>query len=320
MRRFDVFNGDADGICALHQLRLAEPVHAEIVTGLKHDIALLERVDAAAGDAVTVLDVSLDRNRTALVRLLQRGVSVRYFDHHRAGDIPLHAGLEAHIDASGLACTSELVDRYLGGRFRIWAVVASFGDNFREAALRLAAPLGLDGPQLERRESLGQGLNYNAYGFARDDVLVQPEELYRIVSGHADPFELLEREPAIARLESERRADLARATAIQPVRVSPAHEAWVLPDARWSRRVMGTFANWLVTERPGRAHAVLAPLPPGGYTVSIRAPVGCATSAVDFCRTFPGGGGRVTAAGIECLASERIDEFLAAFAAAYPAS
>ena len=319
MRRFDVFNGDADGICALHQLRLAERVHAELVTGLKHDITLLERVDAAAGDEVTVLDVSLDRNRAALVRLLERGVSVRYFDHHRAGDIPVHRRLEAHIDASGLVCTSELVDRYLGGRFRIWAVVAAFGDNFHGAALRLAAPLGLDAPQLARLESLGQGLNYNAYGFSREDVLIEPEALYGIVSRHADPFELLAREPMVARLETERNADLARAMSLQPLRVSPGHEAWLLPDARWSRRVMGTFANWLVTDRPGRAHAVLAPLPPGGYAVSVRTPSSCATSAVDFCRAFPGGGGRVTAAGIECLAPERMDDFLAAFAAAYPA-
>ena len=39
---YDVFNGDADGICALHQLRLAEPrPTAELVTGVKRDIRLL---------------------------------------------------------------------------------------------------------------------------------------------------------------------------------------------------------------------------------------------------------------------------------------
>ena len=35
MRYFDVFNGDADGICALHQLRLADPLDSTLVTGLK---------------------------------------------------------------------------------------------------------------------------------------------------------------------------------------------------------------------------------------------------------------------------------------------
>lgn len=50
-----MFNGDADGICALHQLRLADPVESEIITGLKRDIALLEHVPAVDGDLVSVL-------------------------------------------------------------------------------------------------------------------------------------------------------------------------------------------------------------------------------------------------------------------------
>jgi hypothetical protein len=72
MRYFDVFNGDADGICALHQIRLAEPAESELVTGVKRDIELLKRVKAGTGDLVTVLDISLDRNRSALLRLLKR--------------------------------------------------------------------------------------------------------------------------------------------------------------------------------------------------------------------------------------------------------
>jgi hypothetical protein len=40
--QIDVFNGDADGICALVQLRLAQPVQSKLVTGVKRDIQLLE--------------------------------------------------------------------------------------------------------------------------------------------------------------------------------------------------------------------------------------------------------------------------------------
>ena len=98
MRRFDVFNGDADGLCALQQLRLAEPADSVLVCGPKRDIELLARVDAGRGDLVTVLDISLDRNRTALQSLLARGVRVRYFDHHYAGVIPRDPLLEAHIE------------------------------------------------------------------------------------------------------------------------------------------------------------------------------------------------------------------------------
>lgn len=55
---FDVFNGDADGICALHQLRLNEPLDSELITGVKRDIELLNRVSVKSGDNVVVLDVS----------------------------------------------------------------------------------------------------------------------------------------------------------------------------------------------------------------------------------------------------------------------
>ena len=38
---YDIFNGDADGLCALQQLRLAEPRTATLVTGTKRDIGAI---------------------------------------------------------------------------------------------------------------------------------------------------------------------------------------------------------------------------------------------------------------------------------------
>ena len=76
MKYIDVFNGDADGICALHQLRLANPVDSTLVTGVKRDISLLKQVKPEGGDRVTVLDISLDKNRDDLVRVLDEGASV----------------------------------------------------------------------------------------------------------------------------------------------------------------------------------------------------------------------------------------------------
>lgn len=86
MRIIDVFNGDADGLCALHQLRLSEPADSELITGPKREISLLQRVDACAGDRVTVLDIALSKNRPALDTLLKAGAHVRYFDHHQPGE------------------------------------------------------------------------------------------------------------------------------------------------------------------------------------------------------------------------------------------
>ena len=64
MTHFDVCNGDADGLCALHQLRLAFPKKSRLITSVKRDIALLHRVSAQSSDTVTVLDISFDVNRS----------------------------------------------------------------------------------------------------------------------------------------------------------------------------------------------------------------------------------------------------------------
>src|SRR3989338_6463664 len=161
---YDVFNGDADGICALHQLRLAFPEANHLITGVKRDLSLLQHVEAASGDEVTVLDLALSQNRDALLAMLDKWVSVRYFDHHVARDIPDHPHLTVMIDTSPDTCTSLLVNRYLSGKHLIWAVVGAFGDNLREAAHKAAEPLGLKPQQLAALRELGEYLNYNGYG------------------------------------------------------------------------------------------------------------------------------------------------------------
>ena len=152
---YDIFNGDADGICALQQLRLEEPRASVLVTGVKRDVRLLERVNAATGDELTVLDISLRSNAADLGRLLDAGARLRWFDHHAAGVPPQHANLKAFIDTAPDTCTSLIVDRYLGGRQRLWAVVAAFGDNLQGPARRAAAELDLEAADLERLRELG---------------------------------------------------------------------------------------------------------------------------------------------------------------------
>jgi len=163
MTLFYAFNGDADGLCALQQLRLVDPRDATLVTGVKRDTGLLRRVSAAAGDEVTVLDVSLDQNRDDLQRILKAGASVRYFDHHYAGELPRHANFEAHIEEAPDVCTSTLVDRHLAGRHRSWAIVAAFGDNLPQLGTAMATKIGIPPATIATMERLGISLNYNAY-------------------------------------------------------------------------------------------------------------------------------------------------------------
>jgi len=315
---YDVFNGDADGLCALQQLRLAEPLPAQLVTGAKRDIALLERPElaaAAGGDRLTVLDISLDRNRAALGRLLARGATVTWFDHHFAGDIPAHPALRAHIDTSPQVCTSILVDRYLNGRFRAWAVAAAFGDGLSEPAHALARTLRLDAADLARLRALGEALNYNGYGDSEADLTIHPAALCAQMRGAADPLRFAAEAPIVRRLMNAMRGDLENAHALEPRHADANGAVYLLPDAAWSRRVSGTFAHALAAGSPQRAHAVLTPNARGGYVVSVRAPRDQPKGADRFCREF-GGGGRSGAAGIDHLPAGALEDFIARFARA----
>jgi hypothetical protein len=317
MTHFDVFNGDADGLCALQQLRLAAPRSAVLVTGVKRDIALLQRVPAGPGDSVTALDISLDVNRAALVALLDLGVAVEYFDHHHAGEIPAHPGLAAHIDGAPDVCTGILVDRHLGGAQRAWAVVAAYGDNLDVPATALAASIGLGDAERAFLRELGENLAYNAYGDTEADLIVHPAELFRLMRGYADPLRFARSETVLRTIGDSRHADLASARAIAAETVSPGAAAWVLPDAAWSRRVRGAFGNELAHAFPQRAHAVLTPDGQGGYTVSVRAPLARPIGADALCRQFDCGGGRVGAAGINHLPPDQLELFLRRMAQAF---
>nr|MBS0021240.1 acetyltransferase [Gammaproteobacteria bacterium] len=317
MAHYDVFNGDADGLCALQQLRLREPIDAVLVTGIKRDIKLLGRIKAKATDVVTVLDISLEPNRPALEELLQAGVRVRYFDHHFAGHIPQHPLLVADIDCSPDVCTSLLVDRHLGGEFRSWAVVGAFGDNLNDSAQRAAQALNLDEQRLNVLQELGNYLNYNAYGASVDDLYFSPEEVFRRLHPYEDPLIFVQEDDTFAMLRARYADDFDQAGRLIPEYKTENAALFILPSEPWARRVSGVFANRLVHRAPQRAHALLTRLQAGGYLVSVRAPLANKVNADTLCRRFPTGGGRPAAAGINQLPEELFNEFLEAFTDTY---
>lgn len=313
MPLIDVFNGDADGLCALHQLRLADPAESELVTGPKRDISLLKRVQARPGDRVTVLDIALSKNRDALDRLLAAGVLVRYFDHHQPGDIPAHPNFEAHIDTDANVCTSLLVNRHLQDRHLAWAVTAAFGDNLADAARAAAAPLDLSADQLSQLQSLGECLNYNGYGDTLDDLFFDPAELYRLMRPFADPFAFIAEAAAYQTLKAGYQGDMARAVAVSAAEARASGRIFMLPAEKWARRISGVFGNQLAVESPAQAHAVLTAKPEGGYVVSVRAPLNAKSGADVLCSQFDTGGGRKAAAGINHLPESELGRFIAAF-------
>lgn len=318
MTTYDCFNGDADGICALIQLRLHNPLESELVTGVKRDINLLKRVAAKQGDTVNVLDVSLDKNRTDLERVLSEGANVFYCDHHFAGANIEHPCLETFINTSPDVCTSLLINKKLKGRFLEWAVTGTFGDNLKRSATVLAKPLDLNEDQLKQLEWLGIYLNYNGYGASLEDLYFHPAELFQRTVKFVSALAFIsDDQETFSTLENGYHEDMAKAAAAEAIFNNQSAAVFQLPNQAWSRRVSGVYGNDLANQSPQKAHAVITERQQGDYVVSVRAPLSNKKGADEICRQFPSGGGRAAAAGINELPADQVDRFVEVFSNYY---
>lgn len=316
--RYDVFNGDADGICSLHQLRLAEPApDAILVTGVKRDIALLKRIEEVDNSIVTVLDISMQVNSESLQELLGRNNKVVYIDHHYAGDIPDSSLLTAHIEPQADRCTSLIVDALLGGKYRLWAICAAFGDNLHPVAASAASELSLSEEQTAKLREIGELLNYNGYGAQLEDLYFSPDYLYNAVRKYRNPFDFSEESHTLKTLKTGYENDMSLALDQNVFASSGDNRVYRFPDSPWSRRVSGVFANLKARENPVGAHAMITENSDGSLRISVRAPIDDKRGADTLCLSFPSGGGRAAAAGINALPEDMLGEFIDRFNATY---
>lgn len=308
---FDVFNGDADGIIALVQLRLAEPKESVLITGVKRDINLVTQVDVKIATSVTVLDVSMEKNTEALINVLAHNIPTLYIDHHRTGDIPESEHLTAIVNTDANTCTSLLVNQYLNGKFAYWAVAAAFGDNMNASATELANQLGLSEVQQAQLKALGIYVNYNGYGATVDDLHYPPAELFKLLVQFENPFDLINNEHSVFNaLEKAYQQDMQHVEQAQVLADTTQCKVIALPDEAWARRVSGVLGNDLANQSPDKAHAVLTENEDGSYRVSLRAPLLNKQGADVICVQFPTGGGRAAAAGINYLVPELVSKFI----------
>jgi len=312
-RAYDVFNGDADGIFALHHLRLAYPLDTVLITGAKRDISLLERVPAGQASDISVLDISLDVNVAALKQLLDTGSRVSYFDHHAAQQAFDHPNLRLFWDESPTVCTSLLVDQHVQGQFHTWAITASFGDNLETVAQTLALKAGLSTQQTDALQRLGTVLNYNAYGETVADLHIAPDALYRALHPYVDPFDFIANSAQYRILSDGYQSDEQSMVSLKPQWSASCGDIYVLPNAPWARRISGIFANQLVSEKPDKSFAVLTEQSNGCYSVSVRTGTPMTTPAHRFCETFATGGGRKGAGGINRLPADETEQFSTRF-------
>ena len=312
MPNFDIFNGDADGICAIHQIRLNHPQESTLVTGVKRDTLLLKKVISVKNSVLTVLDISSHANRDSLLQLLNQGNTIHYFDHHLSGEIPESPLFHPHIDINPDVCTSIIVDLFLKGEHRSWAIVASFGDNLHSSALKLADSLNLDAKEIEELREMGELINYNSYGETKEDLYFSPEFLYSVIHPYYDPLEFFHSSGELVKLRKGFLNDMTLAEAILPERNYTAGRIFIFPNEAWCRRVCGTFINKLAREEPDLAHSLLVERQDGTFQISVRAPLAKPYGAEKLCIKFAGGG-RAMAAGINDLAPEEVELFFEAF-------
>ena len=165
---------------------------------------------------------------------------------------------------------------------------------------------------IEQLKQLGQLINYNAYGRDVSDLHFAPDELFALLVRNETPQAFLTNDTAVfQKLKTEYSDDMRKAQNTKGTQV------FILDDASWARRISGSFGNVLALQTPNQAHAVLTHNAKGGYTVSVRAPLENLRGADTLCLSFPTGGGRAGAAGINHLPKGELDGFIEAFETAF---
>jgi len=308
---YDVFNGDADGIIALLQLRLNEPKQAQLITGVKRDNNLLKQINIKQAKSVVALDISMEKNTEALTALLANDVDVFYCDHHRTGEIPDSDRLTVLVDTAPETCTSLLINGLLNSKYIDWAIAAAYGDNLVGKADELALKQGITKQQSAFLCELGTLINYNGYGASLDDLHFDPAALYQALIQYQSPFEVeADKDSVFYTLQRGYQADHQNVTQLAPFINNDICELYLLPCEAWARRISGVFGNELANRNPDKAHAVLTLNADGSYIVSVRAPLNNRSGADEICVQFATGGGRKAAAGINKLPETKISEFV----------
>jgi len=321
VNNFDVFNGDADGICALLQLHLSHPdmVTNQLITGIKRDINLLKKIpEDAPASHITVLDISLDKNAQELEQLLNRGFTFFYADHHFVGDFPQHHNLQRYIDTQPNTCTSLIINSMLEQSHYLWAITGAYGDNMNHNAKQLCIKYQVSEKDQEKLKQLGTYINYNAYGSCIEDLHFAPDQLFKQLRKYPDPLEFInDSYSEFNHLAEAYLTDMTLARQTNAFVQTSQIAVFILDNAAWARRVNGVWGNDLANQFPQRAHAVLTHNIDGGYAVSVRAPLQNRIGADELCRQFPSGGGRKAAAGINQLPINQLDNFIRAFQLQY---
>jgi hypothetical protein len=172
--------------------------------------------------------------------------------------------------------------------------------------------------EIQALRALGEAINYNAYGDAECDLLVPPARLAGLLRPTRIPWcsRAASRGGPAGRQPG---ADLELAWRIAPERDAAGCGDLPAAGRPVGAPVQGVFANALSQREPDAPTPILRAVGDAGFLVSVRAPRSRPHGADALCRGFGTGGGRASAAGIDCLPRDRLDEFSAALDRSFPA-
>lgn len=311
MNYYDLFNGDADGLCSLHQYRLHFPRDTHVISGLKRDVQLLRHVTEHHDSYITVFDVSHKSNIEYIEPTMSRNNKITWFDHHEAGMYSASVFFRMNLDTSPTTCTSLIVDDYIGGTHRAWALVGMYGDNL-DSEIDQHNP-GFSKTQLEILKTLGRTLNYNGYGVEESDLTMPPDMVYHDMKQYESPFDYYEQSTSFSIIHDQMLVDQQQLSQSEIVHESNTGKVILLPDSKSSARYSGVYSNQLVNDNPDQAFVVLTTLDQDTYRVSIRAPKTTPYGASKLASQFDTGGGREKAAGINQLNKHQLPDLIEKF-------
>jgi hypothetical protein len=312
LSHYDIFNGDADGIFALAQLRKSDPKDSKLITGPKRDINLLRSLVDINNSTFTVLDISLEKNLEFIPKCIENNNIIDWTDHHRPGKFPTSNQLKTTIDTSPNVCTSILIDHRLNGEQRAYAIAGAYGDNLHKEAETLGREFSRE--ELNTLKEVGEVVNYNGYGETLNDLNAHPKELYLDIMSYSSIFEFANNSELYKKIKNQKDQDTVEMNQTKVIHSSESGKCVLLPDSKASSRMSGIYSNELVFDEPNLAHAIFTTINNGKhYRISIRAPLNNPANADKLAAQFPDGGGRAKAAGINQLNKNDLDNFFTVF-------
>ncbi len=217
MQTLDVCSGDSDSHCAMLQLCLASPSHAELLPAPLLPTYLLERIRIQLGDMVKICNLPLDPNRLQVWRNIETGAEVRLYGQCVVGEWVLHPGLKVNIDASPGICASQIADKRLGALCHRLATVGTFGRGRRDLNDTYVTVSLVTRMERMHLQAFSELITYNAHIACQHHQHIEPTELYAELVRYPDPLAFLRSESVALKLGAIRKEDLQNASALPPI-------------------------------------------------------------------------------------------------------